>query len=146
MSRRPDPRRHPATSMWESVKSGEWQYGKALAMAWSGEWMQAHVQFQAAAEKFRIRGPEEMLTRVNLHRHILECRCDPDAERRRERAGRIVMRLSQVRQIESYRPPFHLESGARLAECFWKDLDSEDFLVAGARDFPIEDDMDEMAG
>ncbi|MBI5835886.1 MAG: hypothetical protein HZB25_01455 [Candidatus Eisenbacteria bacterium] len=146
MSRRPDPRRHPSTSMWESVKSGEWQYGKALALAWNGEWMQAHVQFQAAAEKFRIRGPEEMLTRVNVHRQILECRCDHDLERRRQRAGRVMMRLSQVKLVESYRPPFHLESGPRLAESLWKDLEREDFLVPGVGDIEIADEMEERLG
>ncbi|HVP39036.1 MAG TPA: hypothetical protein VMS93_07615 [Candidatus Saccharimonadales bacterium] len=141
MPRSSDPRRHATASMWEAVKSGEWQYGKGLALAWAGEWMQAHVEFQAAADRFRLRGANEMLLRVSLHRDILECRCDPDSENRLQRAARLMMRLSQVKQIESYRPPFKLETGPRLAQCFWKDIANPEFLLPGVVDTQLEDEM-----
>jgi hypothetical protein len=141
MPRRTELRRPATASMWEAVKSGEWQYGKALALAWNGEWMRAHVEFQAAVEKFRLRGAEEMVARASLHRQILECRCDADPDRRQQRVARVMMRLSQVRHIEGYRPPFKLETGHHLAQALWKDLSSEDFLVPGVADILIEDEM-----
>jgi len=141
MPRRSEPRRPASASMWEAVKSGEWQYGKALALAWNGEWMKAHLEFQAAVEKFRSRGAEEMVARATVHRQILECRCDAVPERRQQRAARVMMRLSQIKHIEGYRPPFKLETGPHLAEMLWKDLASEDFLVSGVADIQIEDEM-----
>ncbi len=118
--------------MWERVKSGEWQYGKGLALAWSGECTRAAAEFRSAHEKFRVHGDAEMARRVSLHLEMLECRCEPDSEGRRERVAHLMMRLSTQTQIEGYRPPFGLLSGSRVSDQFWHDLERPEFVLAEA--------------
>ena len=133
MQRRSDSRSRATLPMWERVKSGEWQYGRGLALAWSGERAQADAEFEAAAEKFRLRGSEDMLARVSLHQQILDCRGESDPERRHRKATLLASRLLTVRQVEDYRPPFGLTSGSRVSECLWRDLAREEFLLSDTR-------------
>jgi hypothetical protein len=120
--------------MWERVKSGEWQYGRGLALAWGGERGRAEAEFDAAAEKFRQRGAEDMLARVSLHRLILDCRGEADPERRHRKAAVVASRLLGMRQMEDYRPPFALIAGTRVSECLWRDLERVEFLLRASEE------------
>jgi hypothetical protein len=143
MTRRKEGRKSPTLDMWERVKSGEWQYGRGLALAWSGEPVKAREELEAAMERFRQRGEEELLGRAALHHEILECRCEPVAERRFRRTSRLATRLQSVGRLEDYHPPFSEVSGSRLAECLWRDLSRPEFLLEA----PAEDPQaGEMAG
>ena len=145
MHRRAHPRKpHDLPGTWDRVKSGEWQYGRALALAWNGELAAALAELDAAAEKFRLRGAEEMLARVSLHREILACRAEQNPERRILRATRVAARLARAARIESYRPPFENIPGSRLAQCLWQDLERPAFLLPAAADesdLPVEDEL-----
>lgn len=143
MLKRKEQRKTPTLDMWERVKSGEWQYGRGLALAWNREIDQAREQLDAAIERFRQRGEEELLGHAALHRELLDCRSDSNAERRFRRTTRLATRLQAVGRLEDYHPPFGLVPGSRFAESLWRDISQPEFLVLSSEE---ESAPDELAG
>ena len=112
-----------------SNDGGEWEYGHALASAWSGDTCEAEAHFESALAHALAQGNTELHLHITLQHIILRCRCEQRPVWRHHMAHVLGIRLSELEWVEDYRAPFRRVPGRWLAESLAHDVDDPGFLL-----------------